>query len=223
MTKIKICGLRTPKDIQYANELLPDYVGFVFQKGRRRYVSPSQAAALRRFLDPRIPAVGVFVDEPVENMVSLLKSGTIQIVQLHGNEDTAYCERLKNLFPCPVIKAFIIREQGDIEKALDFPSDYLLLDGGLGAGKAFDWSLIRNIDRPFFLAGGLNCENVADALALCHPYAVDVSSAVEASGAGISGTMAPCTESFGNEAGSCKDYDKMRTFIQTVRTHTKNK
>ena len=103
MTKIKICGLRTRQDIQYANELLPDYVGFVFQKGRRRYVSPSQAAALRRFLDPRIPAVGVFVDEPVENMVSLLKSGTIQIIQLHGNEDTAHCERLKNLFSCQVI------------------------------------------------------------------------------------------------------------------------
>ena len=212
MTKIKICGLRTPKDIQYANELLPDYVGFVFQKGRRRYVSPSQAAGLRSLLDPQIPAAGVFVNESIENIVSLSEAGTIQMVQLHGDEDAAYCERLKNLCSCPVIKAFIVRKRSDIEKALDFPSDYLLLDGGLGAGKAFDWSLIRNIDRPFFLAGGLNCENVADALALCHPYAVDVSSAVEASGAGISGTMAPCT-----------DYDKMRAFIQTVRTHTKNK
>lgn len=223
MTKIKICGLRTRQDIQYANELLPDYVGFVFQKDSRRYVAPSRAAALRKLLDPRIPAVGVFVNESIENIVSLSEAGTIQMVQLHGDEDAAYCERLKNLCSCPVIKAFIVRKRSDIEKALDFPSDYLLLDGGLGAGKAFDWSLIRNTDRPFFLAGGLNCENVADALAFCHPYAVDVSSAVEASGARISGTMAPCTESFGNEAGSCKDYDKMRTFIQTVRTHTENR
>lgn len=213
MTKIKICGLRTRQDIQYANELLPDYIGFVFQKGRRRYVAPSRAAGSRSLLDPQIPAAGVFVNESIENIVSLSEAGTIQMVQLHGDEDAAYCERLKNLCSCPVIKAFIVRKRSDIEKALDFPSDYLLLDGGLGAGKAFDWSLIRNTDRPFFLAGGLNCENVAYALALCHPYAVDVSSGVETFD----------TKAAAAEAGSCKDYDKMRAFIQTVRIHTKNK
>lgn len=215
MTKIKICGLRSRQDIRYANELLPDFIGFVFQKESRRYVPPSQAACLRKLLDPRIPAVGVFVNETVENIVSLLEDGTIQMAQLHGNENPDYCRRLKYLCPRPVIKAFVIQTREDIKRAAACPCDFLLLDGGLGGGKAFDWSLIRNMDRPFFLAGGLNCENVAASISLCHPYAVDVSSGVEAFVPKTSGT-----EPTGAAAGGGKDYDKMRTFIHTVRAYT---
>lgn len=197
MTKIKICGLKSEQDICYANELKPDYVGFVFLQGRKRYVSPSQAASLRKLLDPAIPAVGVFVNESPELVASLLKNGTIQMAQLHGNEDEAYVKTLRSMCTQPVIKAFIIQTKEDIEKACAFPCDYLLLDNGLGTGKTFDWSLIREINRPFFLAGGLAPENVSSAILQTQPYAVDVSSGVE--------------------TDDKKDYDKMKAFIRNVR------
>lgn len=198
MTRIKICGLQSEDDISYANELKPDYIGFVFLQGRRRYVSPTKAAHLRQLLDPSIPAVGVFVNEPVENVTALLQSGTIQIAQLHGQEDEAYLQELRKQCSQPVIKAFIIKTKDDMIKALAYPSDYLLLDNGLGTGKTFDWSLIQDVDRPFFLAGGLNPENVGAAIELSHPFAVDVSSGVETEGK--------------------KDYEKMKAFIKAVRS-----
>ncbi|MGN1181253.1 MAG: phosphoribosylanthranilate isomerase [Suilimivivens sp.] len=198
MTKIKICGLKSEDDISYANELKPDYIGFVFLQGRKRYVSPSHAAHLRELLDPSIPAVGVFVNEPLAHVISLAESGTIQMIQLHGQEDETYLKELRKHCHQPVIKAFIIKTKEDIHKALSYPSDFLLLDNGLGTGKAFDWSLIREIDRPFFLAGGLNPENAASAIELAHPYGLDVSSGVETEGK--------------------KDYEKIKAFIHTVRT-----
>ena len=198
MTKIKICGLKSEDDISYVNELKPDYIGFVFLQGRKRYVSPSRAAHLRGLLDPSIPAVGVFVNEPLEQVIALAKSGTIQMIQLHGQEDEAYLKELRKHCSQPVIKAFIIKTKEDMEKALSFYSDYLLLDNGLGTGEAFDWSLIQNIDRPFFLAGGLNPGNAASAIKLAHPYALDVSSGVETDGK--------------------KDYEKIKAFIHAVRT-----
>ncbi|MDY5869821.1 MAG: phosphoribosylanthranilate isomerase [Lachnospiraceae bacterium] len=198
MTKIKICGLKSEDDISYVNELKPDYIGFVFLQGRKRYVSPSQASHLKGLLDPSIPAVGVFVNEPLEQVIALAKSGTIQMIQLHGQEDEAYLKELRKHCSQPVIKAFIIKTKEDMEKALSFSSDYLLLDNGLGTGEAFDWSLIQNIDRPFFLAGGLNPGNAASAIKLAHPYALDVSSGVETDGK--------------------KDYEKIKAFIHAVRT-----
>ncbi|MCM1086536.1 MAG: phosphoribosylanthranilate isomerase [Muribaculaceae bacterium] len=196
MTKIKICGLQSEKDIAYVNELQPDYIGFVFMKGRRRYISPENAAHLRKLLNPSIQSVGVFVNEPFEKVASLLESGTIQIAQLHGNEEAAYAEKLKQLYKKPIIKAFIIQSEEDIRNALNYPSDYLLLDNGLGTGKTFDWSLIQNINRPFFLAGGLTSENVKEAISLTNPYAIDTSSGVETDGK--------------------KDYDKIKAFIDAV-------
>lgn len=197
MTKIKICGLKSEDDISYANELKPDYIGFVFLQGRRRYVSPQKAASLRALLDPSIQSVGVFVNEPIENVAALLQNQTIQIAQLHGQEDEAYAMNLKRLCGKPVIKAFIIKTKEDIQRALAYPADYLLLDNGLGSGEAFDWSFIQDIDRPFFLAGGLNSENVRQAISMTHPYAVDTSSGVE--------------------TDDKKDYEKMKSFINTVR------
>lgn len=197
MTKIKICGLQSEDDIAYVNELMPDYIGFVFLQGRRRYISPDDAAHLKSLLDPAIQSVGVFVNESVENVASLLQSGTIQMAQLHGQEDENYAKNLKSMCDKPIIKAFIIKSGEDIKKALAYPSDYLLLDNGLGTGEAFDWSLIRNIDRPFFLAGGLNSENVREAISLTGPYAVDTSSGVE--------------------TDHRKDYNKIKAFIDAVR------
>ncbi len=197
MTKIKICGLRREQDIRYANELMPDYIGFVFLKGKMRYVTFEEAAHLRSLLDPAIPAVGVFVNEPVENVIRLLQSGTIQIAQLHGQEDEAYAEELGRAGDHCIIRAFAVRSSEDIHRAFAFPADYPLLDNGKGTGETFDWSLFQEQEKPFFLAGGLSPENVKEAIECFHPYAVDVSSGVE-------------TDGF-------KDYEKMKAFMDAVR------
>lgn len=197
MTKIKICGLRREQDIRYANELMPDYIGFVFLKGKRRYVTFEEAARLRSFLDPAIPAVGVFVNEPAENVIRLLQAGTIQIAQLHGQEDEAYIEELRRAGDHCIIRAFAVRSSEDIHRAFAFPADYPLLDNGKGTGETFDWSLFQEQEKPFFLAGGLSPENVKEAIECFHPYAVDVSSGVE-------------TDGF-------KDYEKMKAFMDAVR------
>lgn len=197
MTKIKICGLRREQDIRYANELMPDYIGFVFLKGKMRYVTFEEAAHLRSLLDPAIPAVGVFVNEPVENVIRLLQAGTIQIAQLHGQEDEAYAEELGRAGDHCIIRAFAVRSSEDIHRAFAFPADYPLLDNGKGTGETFDWSLFQEQEKPFFLAGGLSPENVKEAIECFHPYAVDVSSGVE-------------TDGF-------KDYEKMKAFMDAVR------
>lgn len=197
MTKIKICGLRREQDIRYANELMPDYIGFVFLKGKMRYVTFEEAAHLRSLLDPAIPAVGVFVNEPVENVIRLLQSGTIQIAQLHGQEDEAYAEELGRAGDHCIIRAFAVRSSEDIHRAFAFPADYPLLDNGKGTGETFDWSLFQEQEKTFFLAGGLSPENVKEAIECFHPYAVDVSSGVE-------------TDGF-------KDYEKMKAFMDAVR------
>ena len=95
MTKIKICGLFRPIDIEYVNEALPDYIGFVFAKSKRQ-VTPEQAGTLRKGLNPQIKAVGVFVNAPMEEVIQLLNNGTIDLAQLHGDEDEEYIKRLKN-------------------------------------------------------------------------------------------------------------------------------
>jgi phosphoribosylanthranilate isomerase len=198
MTKIKICGLRHPCDIAYANEVQPDYIGFVFAKKSRRYVSPERAAALRANLDGAICPVGVFVNEPPENIARLLNDDIIDMAQLHGQEDEAYIQALRGLTNKPLIKAFSIRCAADVTDAARSPADYILLDNGSGGtGKAFDWSLTAGVSRSYFLAGGLSADNVAQAIGETHPYAVDVSSGVE--------------------TDKVKDLEKMRRFILAVR------
>ena len=194
MVKVKFCGLKRPCDIAWANELHPDYAGFVFA-GTKRRVSDETAAALRRELDPSIPAVGVFVDA-LPPMASRVKKGVIQLIQLHGQEEDALVQQLQTELGVPVIKAFSIANQDDIKRALESRADYILLDQGKGGtGKAFDWSLLKEIDRPYFLAGGLTPQNAAQAAKL-RPYALDVSSGIETDGV--------------------KDRDKMTLFMTTL-------
>ena len=114
MTKIKLCGLSRPQDIQAANGLLPDYIGFVFAPKSRRYVTPKQAAQLRGLLDPGITAVGVFVNEAPKAVAELLDRGVIDIAQLHGTEDEEYISALRALTDRPLIKAFRIDSEQDI-------------------------------------------------------------------------------------------------------------
>lgn len=197
LTKVKICGLSRECDIEYANRLKPDYIGYVFWQRSRRYVTREQAEALTRRLDGAITPVGVFVDEEPELVSRLANDGTIKLIQLHGHENEEYLRELKSMTDAPIIKAFKIRGDEDIEKANTFPSDYILLDNGYGTGQTFDWSSVRGIKRPFFLAGGVNADNVRDAIDKLSPYAVDISSGVETDG--------------------YKDFDKMLHFINKVR------
>lgn len=196
MTRIKMCGLRRAEDIAAANELKPDYVGFVFFPGSRRYIPPEEARKLRAALLPGIRPVGVFVDEKPETVAALLEEGIVDMAQLHGHEDEAYLARLRRLTAAPLIRAFRVREIGDIGQAEASSADAVLLDAGAGDGKTFDWGLLRDMGRPYFLAGGLDPGNVAFAVRELHPFAVDVSSGIE-------------TDGF-------KDIVKMRAFIQAV-------
>ena len=132
MTKIKICGLSRLEDISAVKALKPEYIGFVFFKKSRRYVSPEKALELKKILDKEIKAVGVFVDEDIKTVEKFLKSGIIDIAQLHGNETDDYIKSLKELTVQPVIKAFKIRSSSDIEKAEKCTADMILLDAGMG-------------------------------------------------------------------------------------------
>lgn len=182
MTKIKFCGLSAPADIEAANAIRPEFIGFVFAPGSRRYVTPEQAADLKKALDPGIPAVGVFVNEAEETIVRLAREGTIDLIQLHGKEDDACIRRLQQQTGKEVIRAFRVTKEEDAEAAEKSPADCILLDSGAGTGCAFDWGLLKSARRPYFLAGGLTPENAGEAVRLLRPYAVDVSSGIESGG-----------------------------------------
>jgi phosphoribosylanthranilate isomerase len=180
--KIKLCGLTRPEDIKCANSLKPDYIGFVFAKKSKRYVSPDTAFKLKELLLPKIKAVGVFVNEDIRNVAILLNSNIIDIAQLHGDEDETYIKKLRILTDKPIIKAFKIKTRDDLPGVKNSSADYILLDSGSGSGNVFDWDLIKSIDRPFFLAGGLNPENIEEAIRTVKPFAIDVSSGIETDG-----------------------------------------
>ena len=180
--KVKICGLRTLDDVAIVNEAMPDYAGFIFAPGRRRTVTRERAAEMKRALDKRIKAVGVFVDAPLEEPYGLLKDGIIDIAQLHGNEDPRYVHNLKIISGATLIQAFVVKTADDLKKAYYSHADIVLLDAGKGDGKTFDWELTKGFTEPFLLAGGLSPDNVAEAIARCRPWGVDVSSGVETDG-----------------------------------------
>ena len=247
MTKIKLCGLRRIEDIETVNILKPDYIGFVFAPESKRYITPDEAAKLKKKLNENtlsiknqtgitddksntninsnthklIKAVGVFVDEDVEKVAELLNTRVIDIAQLHGNEDENYIRELRRLitkknsdeqkdasidnpgknkdnkYEGCIIKAFKIKTKEDLEKAKSSIADYILLDAGAGDGMRFNWDLLQGFVRPYFLAGGLDSENVKEAITKLHPYGVDVSSGIETDG--------------------YKDPVKMQKFVYNVR------
>ena len=198
--RIKFCGLTRPSDIETANLLRPDYVGFVFAKKSRRYVSLERVRTLKELLHPEISAVGVFVDEEPEAVAEWLSAGIIDMAQLHGKEDETYIARLRKLTEKPLIKAFSVQSAADIEKACESSADFVLLDAGAGGtGTAFDRELLTGMNRPYFLAGGLDAATVGEAVKRWQPYAVDVSSGIETDG--------------------CKDAGKMQAFVESVRRY----
>ncbi len=185
MSKIKICGLSRREDIGAVNKALPDYIGFVFAPSPRQ-VSAAQAAELKKALDSRIQAVGVFVDASLETATALVRDGVIELVQLHGNEDALYIRKLKEAISVPVIKAVRVQSSRQIADAQELSCDYLLLDTWQkgkpgGSGAVFDWTLIPKLEKPYFLAGGLNAGNISEAVRY-EPYCLDVSSGAETEG-----------------------------------------
>ncbi len=196
-TKIKLCGMMRPEDIEAVNLLRPELVGFVFAKKSRRYVTEEAAAEMREKLSEGILAAGVFVNEETDRVAELLNKGVIDVAQLHGDEDEAYIDSLRKKTNAPLIKAFRIREREDIA-GIRVPKDVkVLLDAGSGDGMAFVWEWLREADFDYYLAGGLTPENVGDAVRSYHPYGVDVSSGIETDGR--------------------KDKNKMAAFVEAVR------
>lgn len=198
MTAIKLCGLTREEDIKKANEIKPEYVGFVFYEKSRRNVSREKARKLRSLLNPEIKTVGVFVDANPVEIEDLFEERIIDVAQLHGNESDDYIKELqdKNI---PVIKTFKANAPEELIKAEKSSADMIMFDAGNGEGKPInDLNILTYIERPFILAGGLNQENVANAIKVTNPYGVDVSSGIE--------------------TDNLKDGNKMKEFVNAVRT-----
>ena len=199
MTKIKLCGLSRPRDILAANQLRPEYIGFVFAPKSSRYISSGQARELKALLSPSNPGSGVFVNEGIDRVEELLNSGVIDLV--HGSEDADYIRQLRTRTGKPVIQAFRITSEEDVKRAEHSMADHILRDAGAGTGTVFDWSMLQQLRRPYFLAGGLGLHNVEKAVEELHPYGVDVSSGIETDGG--------------------KDPEKMAAFVAAVRKGAK--
>lgn len=199
-TGIKFCGLRRQEDISYVAELGADFAGFIMSPKFWRYVAPEDVANLRKGLSETTKVVGVFVNEDVSYVAKCINDGVIDIAQLHGSESEDYIKELREATSgkAVITKVFLVKSEDDVEAARASSADYVLLDSGVGGtGQTFDWTLIRDIGREYFLAGGLNPDNAADAVNRFHPMAVDVSSGVE--------------------TDKLKDYAKMTAFAQAVR------
>ncbi len=195
--KIKLCGLCSMEDIDCVNRLKPDFAGFVFAQGSRRQVTGERARAMRERLNPSVQSVGVFVDEEIGTVLSYAEEGIIDLIQLHGREDESYLAELRKQTKAPLIRAFRIASKEDVKEAAVCSADYILLDSGAGTGQSFDWSFLKGVNRPYFLAGGLTPDNVSEALIRLRPFGVDVSSGIEREGR--------------------KDPEKMKAFVEEAR------
>lgn len=196
MTAVKFCGMMRPEDIEACNRLRPEYAGFVFWDMSRRCISRDEAGVLITGLDKSVIPVGVFRDQPLPDITAAAETG-IRMVQLHGSEDQEFIDKVKERTGLPVIKAFTVKDANGINSALGIRSDRIMFDSGAGSGVRSDWSLLRDVKEPYFLAGGLDAGNVEEAIKELHPYAVDVSSGIE--------------------TGGRKDPAKMERFMEAVR------
>lgn len=205
-TKVKICGITTLEDARFVAGALADYLGFIFYPDSPRYIDPAKAGAIINWIEGP-EKVGVFVNQPLDDVNSIARQTGIDLVQLHGNESPDYC----SLVDKPIIKVFHIDHTttaDDLKKNIT-PYlglvDYLLFDTKTdgkwgGTGQTFNWNVLREITRdlPIFLSGGLNAENVIDAVNTVKPDAVDLSSGLE-------------------ESPGLKDFDKIEKFFEQMR------
>lgn len=204
---IKLCGMRRAEDISYVNEFLPDHIGFILAEGFRRTVDADTAGELVKKLDRRIKKVGVFVDTPFEKVKYAAEKIGLDVLQLHGNEDWEYIGKIKSL-GLPIWKAVRVRTSEDILNAQKLDCECLLLDSFTketvgGSGKVADWSIISKTEicKPFFLAGGINAENISEALEICEN--IDLSGGVE--------------------TGGVKDREKIKRVMEIYREKTERK
>lgn len=198
MTKIKICGITSMEEAQFVASLGPDAIGFVFAESKRR-VKPELVKEIISTLPPFIQKVGVFVNEDIEKVRELYHTCGLSMVQLHGDESSDYCASLE----LPIIKALAVKNEAEVKRAAEYKVQAILLDTFMpgmpgGTGRCFSWELVTTYQGPpLIVAGGLNAENVTEAIKLLKPYAVDVSSGVESNGK--------------------KDFQKVKDFIKNVR------
>lgn len=207
-TKVKICGITNLEDARFASGAMVDYLGFIFTESSPRYIDPEKAGAIVNWVEGP-EKVGVFMNQPLDDVNVLAKFSGIDLVQLHGNETIEYCQLIEK----PIIKVIHVGESStkeEIETQVALYSevaDYLLFDTKAngkfgGTGKTFDWSLLNEIadDIPFFLAGGLNPENVSGAIEMVQPFAVDLNSGVE-------------------EEPGLKDFEKIEQLMENLKSY----
>ena len=205
--KIKICGITDLADARYASGAMVNYLGFIFYDKSPRYIDPAEVGAIINWIEGP-EKVGVFVNQPLDDVNRVAKESGLDLVQLHGNETLEYCQLIEK----PVIKAIHITPDYNIKElkasVLLYSEvvDFLLFDSKIGnqwggTGKTFDRNILKEItgDNPFFLSGGLNSENIKEAIETVQPYALDVSSGVE-------------------EKPGVKDYKKIEALMEIVRT-----
>lgn len=176
---VKVCGMTSLKDAGAAVKAGADFLGFNFYRASPRYISPERARKIISGLPASTTAVGVFVNSPLKEVKSIEKSCKLDYVQLHGDESAAFAKRFKN-----VIKAIRVCSKKDVSSAKKFPAKYILFDSCVkgkfgGTGKSFNYNLVKNFPKPFFLSGGLSIRNVGKAVRAVNPHAVDVCSGVE--------------------------------------------
>ena len=182
MVRVKICGITNSSDAQAAVLYGADALGFIFCKSLRK-VSVAQAKEISLVAGPWVATVGVFMDQPVEEVLKVARELRLTAIQLHGKEKESYA---KKLAPFKVIKAFHVDKRFDFSEIRDYPADAFLFDTKVagkpgGTGKAFDWKILKGITfrKPVILSGGLNVQNVKRAVDMTLPYGVDVSSSIE--------------------------------------------
>lgn len=202
--RVKICGITNLTDAQEAVRLGADALGFVFWKKSPRYICPAEAEKIIKSLSAFVACVGVFVDEKVSRVNRIAKHCQLNCLQLHGQEPSHYCKRFSGL---KVIKAFRIKDEKSLEPIAQYDGVHAyLLDTFIegrpgGTGRSFDWKLatkVKKLGRPIILSGGLNPDNVIEAILKVRPYAVDASTSLERS-------------------PGKKDYQLMREFIIKVK------
>lgn len=183
-TKIKICGLKRIEDVISVNVAEPDYCGFIFNvSGSRRSIGAEQLNILVDMLNPEIVPTGVFVNEKTDVILRIVRESGIRMVQLHGQENGEIIHTIQSKAQVPVIKAVSVRSKEDVRSAVLSPADYLLFDCGEGGtGQTFDWNLLEDIPRPYFMAGGIGTHNMEEVLRRFSPFALDVNSSVETDG-----------------------------------------
>lgn len=199
-TRVKICGLTRQQDVNAAVQCGADALGFVFAPRSPRRVQPSDARSLAASVPALVTSVGLFMDQPADEVARVLEEVPLGLLQFHGSEDAAYCKQ----FGLPYIKAVSMQNAASVAEAAGAHASAagLVLDshqpGGIGGtGEVFDWSLATGGAMPVLLAGGLNAGNVAAAIVAVRPWAVDVSSGVE-------------------DAPGIKNAEKISNFMQEV-------